>query len=318
MKNGKCDKNGEFQPIGWKQAFDIMEQKCKATLKAKGPTGVGMFGSGQWTIWESHAANKLIKAGLRSNNIEPNARHCMASAAFGFIRTFGADEPMGCYDDAEAAGAFVLWGRNMAEMHPILCSRIINRRLTAKHVKVHVLSTFSHRRCEVADVELIFEPQNDLAILNDICHHIISSGAVSQDFVRRHVSFAKGVTDIGYGLRANPPLEQVAGNNGYPGPDDRPKGNPMAAGPIGCDEFKQLVATYTLDYTSQLSCLRTRLRTRASAHPRTGRVCEPKSSRVATPFFDEHRLANRLTLDATCPISKETDFKQCAVKVVKA
>jgi nitrate reductase NapA len=39
---------------------------------------------------------------------------------------------------------------------------------------------------------------------------------------------------------------------------------------------------------------------------------------VYIPFFDESRLVNKLTLDATCPISKETDFKKCAVKVVKA
>jgi nitrate reductase NapA len=26
---------------------------------------------------------------------------------------------------------------------------------------------------------------------------------------------------------------------------------------------------------------------------------------------------NKVTLDATCPISKETDFKKCAVKVTK-
>jgi nitrate reductase NapA len=39
---------------------------------------------------------------------------------------------------------------------------------------------------------------------------------------------------------------------------------------------------------------------------------------IFVPFFDEHRLINKLTLDATCPISKETDFKKCAAKVVKA
>jgi nitrate reductase NapA len=39
---------------------------------------------------------------------------------------------------------------------------------------------------------------------------------------------------------------------------------------------------------------------------------------IFIPFFDEHRLVNKLTLDATCPISKETDFKKCAAKVVKA
>ena len=79
-----------------------------------------MFGSGQWTIFEGYAASKLMRAGFRSNNLDPNARHCMASAAVTFIRTFGMDEPMGCYDDFEHADAFVLWGSNMAEMHPIL------------------------------------------------------------------------------------------------------------------------------------------------------------------------------------------------------
>ncbi|MCR6554970.1 molybdopterin-dependent oxidoreductase, partial [Aeromonas sp. CPF2-S1] len=79
MKNGQFDKDGDFAPISWDQAFDIMAEKFKATLKEKGPTAVGMFGSGQWTVWEGYAAAKLMKAGFRSNNIDPNARHCMAS-----------------------------------------------------------------------------------------------------------------------------------------------------------------------------------------------------------------------------------------------
>src|SRR3990170_4181479 len=253
MRNGKFDKNGEFTPVSWKQAFDIMAEKCKAALKAKGPTSVGMFASGQWTIWEGIAAAKFMKAGLRSNNIDPNARHCMASAVTGFMRTFGADEPMGCYDDIEQADAFVLWGSNMAEMHPILWSRVIDRRLTAKHVKVAVLSTFSNPSTDSADLEVIFKPEGELAILNYICNYIIQNGAVNEEFVKQHVNFAKGVTDIGYGLRPNHPLEQAAGNNGYPGADGKPKGDPNAASPITYDEFKQFVAEYTVDKVAELS-----------------------------------------------------------------
>ncbi len=253
MKDGKFDKNGEFTAISWDKAFDIMEQKVKETLKAKGPTAIGMFGSGQWTVWEGYAAAKLFKAGFRSNNLDPNARHCMASAVAGFMRTFGIDEPMGCYDDAEHADAFVLWGSNMAEMHPILWSRITDRRLTGKDVKVHVLSTFTHRSCELADNELIFTPQSDLAILNYICNYIIQNKAVNEDFVKKHVNFAKGVTDIGYGLRPNHPLEVAAGNNGYPGPDGKPKGAPDKATPISFDEFKQFVSEYTVDKAHEIS-----------------------------------------------------------------
>jgi nitrate reductase NapA len=253
MKDGKFDKNGEFTPISWDQAYDIMAEKCKAALKKGGPRNIGMFGSGQWTVWEGYAAAKLMKAGLLSNNIDPNARHCMASAVAGFMRTFGIDEPMGCYDDLEHADTFVLWGSNMAEMHPILWSRLTDRRLTGKNVKVHVLSTFGHRSTELADNELIFKPQSDLAILNYICNYIIQNNAVNEEFVARNVNFKKGVTDIGYGLRPNHPLEQVAMNNGYTGADGQKKGDPGGASPMTFDEFKAFVAEYTLDKTHEIS-----------------------------------------------------------------
>ena len=45
---------------------------------------------------------------------------------------------------------------------------------------------------------------------------------------------------------------------------------------------------------------------------------KPPEGLIFIPFFDESRLVNKLTLDATCPISKETDFKKCAARVVKA
>jgi len=36
---------------------------------------------------------------------------------------------------------------------------------------------------------------------------------------------------------------------------------------------------------------------------------------VFVPWFDASQLINKVTLDATDPISKQTDFKKCAVKI---
>ncbi|UFI02211.1 periplasmic nitrate reductase subunit alpha [Roseibium aggregatum] len=241
-KNGKFDKDGDFEPVSWDEAFDIMAEKWKATLKAKGPKAVGMFGSGQWTVWEGYAASKLMKAGFRSNNIDPNARHCMASAVVGFIRAFGIDEPMGCYDDFENADAFVLWGSNMAEMHPILWTRIADRRLSHPHVKVAVLSTFEHRSFDLADIPGVFVPQTDLIIANYIANHIIQSGAVNEEFVSNHVNFRKGAQDIGYGLRPENPLEAAAANAGS-----------GESEPMSLEEFAEFVKPYTLDFAAEKS-----------------------------------------------------------------
>ncbi|SUI78325.1 nitrate reductase catalytic subunit NapA [Shewanella baltica] len=242
MKDGKYHKEGEFTPISWDMAFDTMAAKWKHSLATKGPTSVGMFGSGQWTIWEGYAASKLHKAGFLTNNIDPNARHCMASAVGGFMRTFGIDEPMGCYDDLEAADQFVLWGANMAEMHPILWARLSDRRLSSPTCRVHVLSTFENRSFDLADNPMVFRPQSDLVILNFIANYIIQNNAVNNDFVTKHTKFALGVDDIGYGLRPDHPLEKKAKN----------PGNGKST-PISFNEYAKFVSTYTLEYAAKMS-----------------------------------------------------------------
>ena len=252
-KNGKFHKEGDFEPVSWDEAFDIMEEKWKAAIKndlernkglppEKVTSSVGMFGSGQWTVFEGYAASKLYKAGFRSNNIDPNARHCMASAVGAFIRAFGADEPMGCYDDLEHADAFVLWGSNMAEMHPILWSRLTDTRLTKPGTEVHVLSTFEHRSFELADHGVIFKPQTDLAILNYIANYIVQQDAVNWDFVNKHVNFTKTPTDIGYGLRPEDPRQKAAKN-----------ANKGKLSKIDFEQYKKDLAPYTAEHVSELS-----------------------------------------------------------------
>ena len=242
-RGGVYDKDGEFEPVSWNEAFDLMAEKCKAVLREKGPEAVGMFGSGQWTIFEGYAATKLMRAGFRSNNLDPNARHCMASAAVAFMRTFGMDEPMGCYDDFEHADAFVLWGSNMAEMHPILWTRVADRRLGHPHVRCAVLSTFTHRSMDLADIPIVFKPGTDLAILNYIANHIIQTGRVNEAFVRDHAVFMSGATDIGYGLRPDNPVEMAAKGAADPGKTE----------PIDFEAFKTMVSDYTLEMVSELS-----------------------------------------------------------------
>ncbi|MCW9012158.1 MAG: nitrate reductase catalytic subunit NapA [Gammaproteobacteria bacterium] len=253
--NGKYDKEGDFEEVSWDEAFDVMAEKFKAAQKKsmeenkgkpveKMTSRVGMFGSGQWTVWEGYAASKLFKAGFRSNNIDPNARHCMASAVGAFIRGFGSDEPMGCYDDLEHGDAFVLWGSNMAEMHPILWTRITDTRLTKPGCEVHVLSTYEHRCFDLADNAMVFKPQTDLAILNYIANYIIQNDAYDKDFISKHVNFKKTPTDIGYGLRPEHPLQKAAKN-----------ANKGKLSGISFEEYKKSVAPYTLEKAHEISAV---------------------------------------------------------------
>ena len=201
MKDGKFDKDGDFYPVSWERAFQEMEAQFKRVHAELGPSGIGVMGSGQYTIMEGYAAAKLVKAGWRSNNLDPNARHCMASAVAGFMQTFGIDEPSGCYDDIERTDAVVTWGANMAEMHPILWSRIVDARLARPEYRILNLTTYTTPTSAGSDTEILFKPNTDLAIWNYIAREILARGAMDKDFVEKHCVFAAGTVDIGFGMR---------------------------------------------------------------------------------------------------------------------
>ena len=193
-------KDGKLVPVPMKEALDLVAQKMADTIKAHGKDAVAMYGSGQWTIPDGYVASKFMKGAIGTNNLEANARLCMSSAVTGFMTSFGLDEPMGCYEDIDHADIFVLWGNNMAEMHPVLFSRLLERRLKNPEVRIIDLATRWTRTSMAADRSILFLPQTDLAIANAICHEIIRNDWVNTAFVRDHVSFHEGKTGIGYGL----------------------------------------------------------------------------------------------------------------------
>ncbi len=194
-------RDGRLVEVPMAEALDRVARRLRETVEAHGKDSVAMYGSGQWTIPTGYVASKLFKGALGTNNIEANARLCMSSAVTGFMTSFGMDEPMGCYEDIDHADVFVLWGANMAEMHPVLFSRMIERRQASPGTRIVDLATRTTRTSYASDRAFLFNPQTDLAIANAICHEIIARGRVNRSFVDRHVAFKKGKTGIGYGLR---------------------------------------------------------------------------------------------------------------------
>ena len=128
---------------------------------------------------EGYAANKFMKGGLSNNHIDPNARLCMASAVTGYISTYGVDEPYNCYDDLDHCDVLILWGNNFAEMHPVLFSRFIDRKLKGDKITLVDLTTRHTRTSERADHVLVFQPQSDLSIANCIAQQVIAGGGAA-------------------------------------------------------------------------------------------------------------------------------------------
>ena len=209
-----------YREISWEEAIRTIADRIEAA-----PDRFAFYGSGQWTIPEGYAAQKFMKGGLSNNHIDPNARLCMASAVTGFLATYGVDEPAGCYDDLDECDVLIMWGNNPAEMHPVLFSRVVDRRSRGEKVTLIDIGTRRTRTTEACQHYLEMKGHGDLAIANGIAHLLIKNGTYDHRFVESFCNFKAS--------------------------DDE---NPNLHGkPVSFDDYKKFLEPYTPEHVEELS-----------------------------------------------------------------
>ena len=182
------DGNGQAMrdhvPVAMDAAITTVAARLASIRDTHGPDAIGLYVSGQMSLEAQYLANKLAKGFLRTRNMESNSRLCMASAGSGYKLSFGADGPPGSYQDFDRADVFLVIGANMADCHPILFLRMMDRvKAGAKLIVV------DPRRTATADKAHLFlqiAPGTDLALLNGLLHLLHKNGQTDADFITRN------------------------------------------------------------------------------------------------------------------------------------
>ncbi|SHH77467.1 sulfite reductase (NADPH) alpha subunit [Streptomyces sp. 3214.6] len=180
----RSDRGEEPEPAPVEAAVAETARRLRAIVDEHGPDAVALYVSGQMSLEAQYLANKLVKGYLRTNQIESNSRLCMASAGTGYKLSLGADGPPGSYEDLDKADVFLVIGSNMADCHPILFLRMMDRvKAGAKLIVVDPRRTATAAK---ADLFLQVKPGTDLALLNGLLHLLHESGHTDPAFVTAH------------------------------------------------------------------------------------------------------------------------------------
>lgn len=211
----RSDRAADRVEVGIEAALDEAAARFRAVIDEHGPDAVALYVSGQMSLEAQYLATKLAKGYLRTVNIESNSRLCMASAGTGYKQSLGADGPPGSYDDFDHADLFLVIGSNMADAHPILFLRMMERvKAGARLVVVDPRRTAT---AEKADLFLQVRPGTDLALLNGLLHQLIATDAVDRAFVADHT---RGWEDVEAMVAAYDP-DSVAATSGVAADDLR-------------------------------------------------------------------------------------------------
>lgn len=166
------------------QAVNQAALRLRGIIDQHGPDAVALYVSGQMSLEAQYLANKLAKGFIRTRHIESNSRLCMASAGSGYKQSLGADGPPGSYQDFDRADVFLVIGANMADCHPILFLRLLDR--VKAGAKLIVVDPRRTATAEKADLFLQLRPGSDLALLNGLLHLLHRNGQTQPDFIARH------------------------------------------------------------------------------------------------------------------------------------
>ncbi|WP_433223888.1 molybdopterin-dependent oxidoreductase [Dactylosporangium sp. CS-047395] len=178
------DRAGPMRDTSVDDAIAHTAHRLRAVIDEHGPDAVAFYVSGQLTLEAQYLANKLAKGFVRTNQIESNSRLCMASAGSGYKLSLGSDGPPGSYDDFDHADVFLVIGSNMADCHPILFLRMLDRmRAGAKLIVVDPRRTATAAK---ADLLLQIRPGTDLALLNGLLHLLLTNGHLDEEFIAAH------------------------------------------------------------------------------------------------------------------------------------
>lgn len=177
-------KNGDLVRVTWDEALETMAQRFRSIQAKHGPESVGVISTGQLVTEEFYTLGKLVQLGLGTRNYDGNTTLCMSTAVAGYKRSFGSDGPPGSYADLEVADLILLIGANIAENHPILCSRLeANASKTLIVVDPRVTKT-----AMMADLFLPVRPRSDLALINAMLRVILDEGLYDRQYVEQHTT----------------------------------------------------------------------------------------------------------------------------------
>jgi sulfite reductase (NADPH) flavoprotein alpha-component len=181
----RTDRGDRPQPAPVTAAIAETARRLRTIIDEHGPDSVALYVSGQMSLEAQYLANKLAKGFIRTNQIESNSRLCMASAGTGYKLSLGADGPPGSYRDFDKADVFFVIGSNMADCHPILFLRMMDR-VKSAGAKLIVVDPRRTATADKADLFLQIKPGTDLALLNGLLHLLHADGRTDADFIAAH------------------------------------------------------------------------------------------------------------------------------------
>jgi formate dehydrogenase major subunit len=183
-----------FRAATWDEALDLIASRLRAIKETRGPGALAGFGSAKCSNEEAYLFQKLIRAGLGTNNVDHCTRLCHASSVAALMECIGSGSVSDVFGDARLADVLLLTGSNTTANHPVAATffkEAIKRgtRLIVVDPRRPDLVDFAAWYCRI-------RPGSDVAFYNAVLHVLIAEGYHNERFIRERTENFEALRDL--------------------------------------------------------------------------------------------------------------------------
>lgn len=183
-------RDGELREASWDEAMELVVERARETLGAKGSGGIGFYTTGQLFLEDYYTLALVARGGIGTNHLDGNTRLCTATAAQALKESFGCDGQPGSYTDVDRCDTLLHVGINVAETQTVLWMRQLDRLHGPDRPRLVVIDPRRTPAAREADVHLAVRGGTNVAVLNAILHELIENDWIDREFVdERTVGF---------------------------------------------------------------------------------------------------------------------------------
>ncbi len=175
-----------FREASWDEALDRAAAGLVTLRDSTGPGSLAGFGSAKGSNEEAYLFQKLVRTGLRSNNVDHCTRLCHASSVAALLEGIGSAAVSNPVRDVAHADFILVIGAHPTSNHPVAATWIKNA--ARRGATLVVADPRRNELARHARIHLGFRPDTDVAMLQALLHVIINEDLVDHRFVRERTS----------------------------------------------------------------------------------------------------------------------------------
>jgi len=199
--------NQYFREASWDEALDFAVAGLKKILKTE-KNSIAGFGSAKCSNEEAYLFQKLLRTGLKTNNVDHCTRLCHASSVAALLETIGSGAVTAPFNEVQNSEVIIVIGANPTENHPVAATFFKNAAKNGS--KLIVMDPRGQSLKNYATHMLQFNPGSDVSLLNSIMNVIVEEKLFDDKYINSHT---QGFEDLRNHLKEFSPkkMEKIVG-----------------------------------------------------------------------------------------------------------